>query len=143
MSQETKRKLSLFAGISFVAGFLLLFLTLGMRASEPVKEVTLVAKEMAFYLEAGDLPNPTLKFQKGDRVRIHFINQDPGIAHDVVFPNWNVSTGKVNFGDQTQVELKVSAPGEFEYLCSLHATMMWGKLLVSDASLARKTESIE
>lgn len=140
MSKEIKRKLSFLAGSSFMFGFFLLLFTVGFRSPESIKEVTLVAKEMAFYFEGSDLPNPTLKFQKGDHVRIHFINQDPGIAHDVVFPTWNISTGKVNFGDQAQIELKVTSAGQFEYLCSLHAAMMRGKLLVSDASLARKTE---
>jgi len=39
------------------------------------REIRLVARGMAFYLENGDQPNPTLTFTAGDRVRVVFTNQ--------------------------------------------------------------------
>lgn len=132
MSEETKRKLSWFAGVGFLMGFALLFLTIAFRNPNPasIREITLVAQEMAFYLDGSDLPNPPLVFHVGERIRLHFINQDAGMLHDVAFSQLDVSTGKIRYGETTRIEFSPKVPSESDYLCTLHPAAMKGRVLV-------------
>lgn len=132
MSKETKIKLSWAAFVGGMALLSIALFTLGFRQTAPVLEIRLVAKEMAFFVEGESQPNPDLYIPPGKKVLLTFINQDRGIDHDVVFPQWDVSTGKVAFGASALLELKPRTAGEFNYLCSLHAAMMRGKLIVGE-----------
>jgi len=130
MSKETKRKLSWLAVICMTLSLFVLAFTMGFRNPERVREMTLVAKEMAFYLEGSNLPNPPLMFHIGEEVRIRFINQDFGMLHDVAFNELGVATGKVRYGEEAVVEFRPKLLKESEYLCTFHPAAMKGKLLV-------------
>lgn len=133
MSKETKRKLSLLALGSLTIGLSLLFFSLGFRDLAPTRTLTLVAKDMAFYLEGLSEVNPTLELVSGEKVRLHFINRDRGIEHDLVLPQLALHTGKISFGESAVLEFRSAELGWFDYLCSLHPAMMRGKVAVLTA----------
>ena len=65
------------------------FVAVGLMALMPVvanprtgpREIVLVARDMAFYLEGSDAPNPTIVVKPCEEVRVIVRNQDPGITH--------------------------------------------------------------
>lgn len=132
MSKETKIKLSWAAFVGGIALLSIFLFTLGFRQTAPVFEIRLVAREMAFFVEGSDQPNPDLYIPPDKKVLLTFINQDRGVDHDVVFPQFETSTGKVKFGASALLELGPRPAGEFDYLCSLHAAMMRGRFIVGE-----------
>jgi len=106
------------------------------RAARPdPREITLVARGMAFYLPGDSTPNPRLVVERGEAVRLLLRNADRGMPHDVAVPDgdggWEAS-GEVRGMDET-AELSFRAPeaaGGYEYICTLHSRMMRGVLEV-------------
>ena len=98
------------------------------------REVTLVARGMAFYLENGDQPNPTLTFKPGDRVRIVLRNEDRGFQHNFVMPSVRKAEFQpIGWNQTADVVLTVpEAPGIYEYWCRPHMMMMRGQIIVQD-----------
>ena len=97
------------------------------------REVTLVARGMAFFLENGDLPNPTLTFKPGERVRIVLRNQDRGIQHNFAVPSVKAELQPIGWNESADVVLTVpEAPGVYEYWCRPHMMMMRGQIIVQD-----------
>ena len=95
------------------------------------REVTLVARGMTFYLENGDLPNPTLTFKAGDRVRIVFKNQDRGIQHNFAVPSFKAELDPIGWNQSSDVVFDVPEnPGTYEYWCRPHMMMMRGTIIV-------------
>ena len=47
-----------------------------------VREIHLVARDMTYYLDGQNDPNPTLHISRGEHVRIRLSNRDPGMSHD-------------------------------------------------------------
>ena len=114
-----------------VVGLVLGVLAVALARPAP-REVTLVARGMAFYLEHGDQPNPTLTFKPGDRVRIVFKNQDRGIQHNVAVPSFNAEFAPIGWNQSAAVVFEVPAtPGTYEYWCRPHMMMMRGTIVVS------------
>jgi hypothetical protein len=54
-------------------------------ASRPdaAREVRLVVRDMTFYVDGDTSPNPTLRFKRGEQIRLVLRNDDPGMTHDV------------------------------------------------------------
>jgi plastocyanin len=127
LGQRISRK-----AIAALAAVLLLATLLPALSSTPTREVTLVVKGMAFYLEDDfTTPNPVIEVQAGERVRIVVKNQERGLTHDFAFPaagavmeelTWN-QTGQVGFEAPT-------TPGTYEYFCQPHRFMMKGIIKV-------------
>lgn len=114
-----------------VAATLVLALgALGVALTRPApREITLVAKGMAFYLEGGDLPNPTITLRAGERVRIVLKNQDRGILHDVAIPAVGAALDPIGWNETSSVTFDVpAAPGSYEYRCRPHMMMMRGRI---------------
>ena len=101
-------------------------------SSTPTREVTLVAKGMAFYLE--DDPrtaNPTIDIKAGERVRIVIKNQDRGLTHDFAFPAVRALSKALTWNQSGQVKFKApKTPGTYEYFCQPHRLMMKGIIRV-------------
>jgi hypothetical protein len=125
-------------------GALLLFflvvcggVALSVRAAvrtEP-RALTLIARDMAFYLPGDPTPNPRLIARPGEELRITLRNEDRGMAHDLAVSDGEGSreSTPVLRGTGTEADLTLQVPetpGEYEYLCSLHARMMRGVLEV-------------
>ena len=97
------------------------------------REITLVARGMAFYMYDGDLPNPTLTVKAGERVRLVLNNQDRGILHDVAVPGMRAALEPVGWSDSAAVTFEVPmTPGTYEYHCRPHMMMMRGRIIVQD-----------
>ena len=96
------------------------------------REVTLVARGMAFYLENSDLPNQTLTFKAGERVRIVLRNQDRGNSHNVVVPAVSAEFQPIGWNQSADVVLTVpDTPGTYEYWCRPQMMMMKGTIIVN------------
>ncbi len=102
-----------------------------LSRSEP-REIRLVARDMAFYLE-GDArtANPTITIAPGEAVRIVLRNGDQGLQHDFAVPVTQAGTKALRFGDEDTIVLKApTAPGTYEYVCRPHRAMMRGEIRV-------------
>ena len=77
---------------------------------------------MAFIGVGGDIDgvvNPTLNANVGDTVRITVINGDP-VLHDLTISVAGLTTGQLTELEQSAVvEYVATAPGDFEYSCSI------------------------
>lgn len=118
--------------IAVVVGVMLLAALLPALSNTPTREITLVAKGMAFYLES-DLtnPNPTLEVKAGERVRVVLRNQDRGMTHDFAVPAVDAVTKDINWNEAGDVVFDVpDTPGTYEYVCRPHFLMMRGIIRV-------------
>lgn len=96
------------------------------------REITLVVRGMAFYLEDGDaLPNPTIRLKAGERVRIVLRNEERGIRHDFAVPAMGAALDPIGWNESADVSFAVpDTPGSYDYWCRPHMLMMRGKIVV-------------
>ena len=112
-------------------------LALAVRAAvrpEP-RELTLIARGMAFYLPGDPTPNPRLIAGHGETLRITLRNEDRGMAHDLAIPSRSGGRKSTpvlrDAGESADLTLRVpEEAGEYVYLCGLHSGMMRGVLEV-------------
>ena len=101
-------------------------------SSPPSREITLVARDMAFYLK--DDPrtqNPTLEVKAGERVRVVLENRDRGLTHDFAVPSFEAGLIPIGWSESADVIIDVpETPGTYEYVCRPHRLMMRGVLRV-------------
>jgi plastocyanin len=113
--------------VTIVVGALLPVMT-----KVPAREITLVARDMSFYLD-GDFehPNPVIAVKAGEHVRIVVRNEERGMKHDFALPVAAARTALLRWNEQGGVTFEAPAtPGSYEYLCTLHSAMMKGTLQV-------------
>ncbi len=118
--------------IAVVVGVMLLAALLPALSNTPTREITLVAKGMAFYVES-DLtnPNPTLEVKAGERVRVVLRNQDRGMTHDFAVPAVAAATKGIGWNESGEVDFEVpETPGTYEYVCRPHGLTMRGIIRV-------------
>jgi len=118
--------------IAVVAGVMLLAALLPALSNTPTREVTLVAKGLAFYLESDlSTPNPTLEVKAGERLRVVLRNQDRGMTHDFAVPAVDAVSKNINWNESGEVVFDVpDTPGTYEYVCRPHSLMMRGMIRV-------------
>ena len=99
---------------------------------QPSREITLVARGMAFYLESDPAtPNPTIRVKAGERVRIVLKNQDRGFVHDFAVPAVDEAVDQINWNESSASTFVMpSRAGTYEYVCQPHRLMMSGTLVV-------------
>jgi len=121
-------KLVAVAVIAVIAGALV-----PVAMKSPSREVTLVVRDMAFYLEGDpNTPNPTIEVKAGEHVRIVLRNEDRGFTHDFSVPRLNTALDAVDWNESDDVVIDVpDTPGTYEYVCRPHALMMRGTLRVT------------
>jgi plastocyanin len=104
----------------------------GADDAASVREIHLVAKDMTFFVEGQDGPNPTLHARPGERIRIVLRNADVGMSHDFAIRSWNVNTQILRGKGQDSIEFTVPATrGTHLYSCTPHAGMMGGTIVVN------------
>lgn len=95
------------------------------------REIRLVVRDMTFYLDGDDTPNPTLRFRAGERVRLVLRNEDTGMDHDFAIESWQVATRLLEGRGHDAVTFRVpETPGPQTYICTPHAQMMRGSIVV-------------
>lgn len=104
-------------------------------AGGPARDIVLVVRNMAFYLEDDPAtPNPTIRLQPGERVRIVLRNVDRGMIHDFAVPALQTAVDAVRWNEEGDVVLAApSSPGTYQYVCRPHEAMMNGKLIVGES----------
>jgi plastocyanin len=118
--------------IAAMAGVIMLAALLPALSNTPRRDVVLVAKGMAFYLE-NDLktPNPTIEVKAGERVRVVVRNQDPGMTHDFAVPILGAVMKEITWNQTGQVVFNAPEKrGTYEYVCQPHRLMMKGTIRV-------------
>ena len=97
------------------------------------RDITLVVRGMAFYLEGDSLPNPTIQLTAGERVRITLRNEERGIRHDVALPAMDAALEPIGWNESADVTFVVpDTPGTHDYWCRPHMLMMRGKIIVHE-----------
>ena len=105
---------------------------LPVMTTSRAREITLIAKDMAFYVD-GDLKtaNPVIEARAGETIRIVLLNRDRGIIHDFAVPAVDAATDRIDWNEQDTVTFEVPAePGTYEYVCRPHLLMMKGQIIV-------------
>jgi hypothetical protein len=96
-----------------------------------VREIHLVARDMAYYLDGQGDPNPTLVIKRGEQVRILLRNADAGMSHDFSVRAWKKGTGVINGFGEAAIEFRAPrAAGAETYACTPHGEMMRGTIRV-------------
>ena len=96
------------------------------------REVTLVVRNMTYYLDGSDVPNPTLKFTAGEQVRLTLRNEDRGMTHDFNIRTWGVATKVLEDKGRDSITFRVPRRGTdaTTYTCTPHTAMMNGSIVV-------------
>jgi plastocyanin len=98
---------------------------------ENARQITIVAKDMAFYVEGDSTANPVIEARAGETLRIVLKNRDRGVTHDFAVPSAEASTDLLKWNEHDEVTFDVpSDPGTYEYVCRPHLLMMKGTLKV-------------
>jgi plastocyanin len=120
------RWVAIFA-VAMIVGALLPVMT-----KTPAREITLVARDMAFYLEGDHAhPNPDIEVKAGEHVRIVVRNEERGMTHDFAVPVVGASVDLLEWNERGEVAFDVpTTPGTYEYVCRPHMLMMKGILKV-------------
>ena len=131
LGHNVSRTLVLRAAATVVAVLLLAVLLPAITAT-PAREITLVARGMAFYIEGdASTPNPTIEVRRGERVRIVLRNQERGMRHDFAVPAIAAATNAIRWNESADVTFDVpETAGAYEYECRPHRLMMRGTIRV-------------
>ena len=98
--------------------------------AEPVRDIYLVARDMAYYADGRPEPNPTLHLSRRERVRVHLLNRDPGITHNFTVGAWHAATPLISEGEATVEFTAPADAGDTAYACTPHGEMMRGTIRV-------------
>ena len=126
-----------------VTGVLLMTLTLSSPVflwpvaaglADSPREITLVTRDMAFYLDGSDTSNPVLMMRAGETVRIVLRNEDVGIKHTFEVGTWDRAVPSAQGGRTASAVIEVPGrPGRYEYVCGPHPALMRGVIEVVEA----------
>jgi plastocyanin len=97
------------------------------REQEQAREVHLVERDMTYYVEGQEQPNPTLKFHAGERIKLVLRNDDEGMQHDLRVRAWDVGTDIIDGKGSDSVTFTVpQLRGAHVYSCTPHPSSMRG-----------------
>ena len=95
------------------------------------REISLVARDMAFYVDGEPTANPVLRVKRGEEIVITVRNEDEGMTHDLAIKAWGASTRALTGTTSDRLTLTVpSKSGTVDYVCRPHSAMMRGVLVV-------------
>jgi plastocyanin len=130
MSRKASRMTWIAAGATLILLVIILPRVVSSN-SDRVREIHLVARDMTYYVDGQNEPNPTLQVARGERVRVRLINRDPGMSHDFSVRTWNKGTSLIVNGEQAVIEFTApDTAGEAAYACTPHGEMMRGTIRV-------------
>ena len=98
---------------------------------EQVRKIRIVAKNMTYYADGADEPNPAIRLVPDEQVRITFRNDDRGMLHDFGIPALGVATGIVEYGTEKAFTFRTpSRAAAATYTCTPHSAMMSGRIII-------------
>jgi plastocyanin len=126
------RRVSITLIVTAVAVVVLGVLAVAFRP--PSREITLIVKNMTFYVEGREHdPNPMLFVNPGERVRVVLKNQERGVRHDFAVPASGAALDLLSWNQSGEIVFDVpGTPGKYDYWCRPHMTMMRGTIVVMD-----------
>jgi plastocyanin len=130
-----RAKNRILAGLAAVAVVAFAVTVLPMIASSngsAVRDINIVVRGMAFYVDNNTEANPIITVRAGERVRVRVRSEDAGMRHDFTIKAWTVSTKMLEApGAEDVVEFRVpDARGRQTYQCTPHPQMMTGTVRV-------------
>lgn len=97
----------------------------------PAREIQIVVRDMTFYVDGRAEANPALRVRRGEYLRIVLRNEDAGMKHDFVIPDWDVETKTLAGKGETSITFRVpEQAGPGAYICTPHSRMMRGTIAV-------------
>jgi plastocyanin len=126
------RKVSVKMMVAVVALFVAVAGLLPVMTKARAREITLVARDMAFYLESdGKAANPVIDARPGETIRVVLVNKDRGVTHDFAVPAVDAATNLIDWNETAAITFDVpDEPGTYEYVCRPHLMMMKGQIIV-------------
>lgn len=128
------RNRTLVAAILICVAALAVSLLPMIASSDPgaVRDVRIVVRDMAFYVDGGAEPNPPITLRAGEQVRFRVRNEDAGMRHDFSVKAWTLGTRMLeDRGEEDEVIFRVPAErGTQTYQCTPHPRMMTGTIRV-------------
>jgi len=134
MSTARIRNLSIAIGLVVLAAAAMTVWAFTGRSD--TRELTLYARDMAFFLPGSAERNPTLRVLAGDTVRLTVINDEPGMRHDLGVDGLGATIAPLATAPGSRGSTTFEAPalpGRYAYVCNLHSQMMRGVLEVLPA----------
>lgn len=117
--------------LTAAAAVVSLFPMLASSGVESVRDVRLVVRDMTFYLDGSNEPNPTLRFRAGEQIRIVLRNEDAGMDHDFAVAAWQKKTKLLQGRGEDALVIRVpTTRGTESYTCTPHPGMMRGTISV-------------
>ena len=114
---------------------LLVLFPFAVATRTPVREITLIARDMTFYVEGETMPNPTIWLAPGEEVQFSLHNADPGIAHNLAIMGWQLETASLETGASATFRVRApEGPTRQRYVCTPHRQMMGGLIVVAAPS---------
>jgi len=105
-----------------------------MAAGGVGREISIVAKNMAFIIESSEpsgQTNPTITVKAGQKITIVFRNDSPGMLHDLIIQGLHIQIAVVSYGETMRLTFMAPRePGRYDYLCSFHPRSMRGVFIV-------------
>jgi plastocyanin len=115
-------------GVVAVISFLLLPLV--AERINP-REIVVVARDMAFFVEGQAAPNPVIRVRRGEHIALTFRNEEAGMTHDFAISGWSVATRQLRGNGVDRISFTVpDVAGAAEYVCSPHSATMRGVILI-------------
>lgn len=120
--------------IGGLATSMLVLTLLPALSSPPTREITLVARGMAFYLEDDpQTPNPVIGVRAGERIRVVLRNEERGMTHDFAVKGLDAAMNPIRWNESSDIVIDIPGqPGTYEYVCRPHSLMMRGEIRVTD-----------
>ena len=95
------------------------------------REIVLIARDMAFYIEGHTTPNPAIHLERGEQIALTLRNEDTGMTHDFSLSDWGVRTRKLKGEGSDRIVFDVPDAAESgEYVCTPHSLMMRGSVVI-------------
>jgi hypothetical protein len=118
--------------VSIVALLATLLPMVASSEQSTAREIRIVVRDMAFYVEGNNQPNPAIVLRAGEQVRIRLRNDDPGMRHDFAIRAWTIATRVLeDRGQEDEIVFQVPAErGAQSYQCTPHAKMMSGEIRI-------------
>ena len=115
-----------------VAALVAVMLPRIVSSREAVRDVTLVVRNMTYYLDGENTPNPSLRLAAGEQVRLTLRNEDRGMLHDFSVKSWGVATRVLDGQGEATVTFRVprQAGTATTYTCTPHTAMMNGTIVI-------------